>query len=206
MTIAPARGRPQASSREMLQEAAFELFLENGYEATTVSQIAQRAGVSRNTFFNYFSSKSDVFWIDLGASLSTVTAHLIAAPPRTAALDAIRDALLEGARALGPNRVPWALTQYELIGGAGDLQSSAMARLAEQFRAIEHFLLTRSTASELTARAIAYAALGSAVAAVQAWATAGTARGPLEPYLREALDPVCEGFASRIESNGVVRP
>ena len=64
-----ARGRPPASSREMLQDAAFELFLENSYAGTTVEEIAQRAGVSRNTFFNYFPTKSDVFWVELDESL-----------------------------------------------------------------------------------------------------------------------------------------
>ena len=49
-------GRPRASSRETLAEAACELFLEQGYEATSVVDIAQRAGVSRSSFFNYFSS------------------------------------------------------------------------------------------------------------------------------------------------------
>jgi AcrR family transcriptional regulator len=38
------RGRPPTSSREILQDAAFELFLENSYPKTTVDQIAQRAG------------------------------------------------------------------------------------------------------------------------------------------------------------------
>ena len=55
-------GRPKASSRETLAEAACELFLERGYDATSVADITQRAGVSRSSFFNYFASKSDVLW------------------------------------------------------------------------------------------------------------------------------------------------
>ena len=206
MANTPLRGRPQASSREMLQEAAFELFLENGYEATTIGQITQRAGVSRNTFFNYFASKSDVFWIDLDASLATVSARLLNAPLDTPAITVVRDALVAGARELGPLSVPWALTQHELIGGATDLQTSAMTRLGEQFRAIEHFLLTRSDASPLLAKSTAYAALGAAVAAAQSWAAAGTTRGELEPYVLEALRPVSEGFVIAVESVPALRP
>ncbi|MDQ2670204.1 MAG: TetR/AcrR family transcriptional regulator, partial [Gemmatimonadota bacterium] len=57
--IADARsGRPRASSRESLAEAACELFLERGYEQTSVTDIATRAGVSRSSFFNYFDTKS----------------------------------------------------------------------------------------------------------------------------------------------------
>ncbi|MGV8883802.1 MAG: TetR/AcrR family transcriptional regulator [Rhodoglobus sp.] len=204
MTNAPSRGRPQASSREMLQEAAFELFLENGYESTTIGQITQRAGVSRNTFFNYFSSKSDVFWIDLDESLATVSAYLLRAPITDSAIGVVRDALLAGARELGSHRVPWALTQHELIGAATDLQSSAMTRLGEQFRAIDHFLSSRSGASALLCTSTAYAAIGAAVAAAQAWAAAGTTRGELEPYVHEALGPVCNGFAVTVESGASI--
>jgi len=188
----------------MLQEAAFELFLENGYESTTIGQITQRAGVSRNTFFNYFSSKSDVFWIDLDASLATVSAHLLQAPVTDSAIAIVRDALVAGARELSSHRVPWALTQHELIGAATDLQSSAMMRLGELFRAIDHFLSSRSEASALLCASTAYAALGAAVAAAQAWAAAGTTRGELEPYVREALGPVCDGFVLTVESGASI--
>jgi AcrR family transcriptional regulator len=62
MTVTGRAGRPKASSRETLAEAACELFLERGYESTSVADITQRAGVSRSSFFNYFTSKSDVLW------------------------------------------------------------------------------------------------------------------------------------------------
>ena len=58
MTVDPRAGRPRALSRETLAEAACELFLEQGYEATSIAEIATRAGVSRSSFFNYFWSKA----------------------------------------------------------------------------------------------------------------------------------------------------
>jgi AcrR family transcriptional regulator len=58
-------GRPRASSQETLAEAACELFLEQGFGATTIADIARRAGVSRSSFFNYFASKSDILWAAL---------------------------------------------------------------------------------------------------------------------------------------------
>jgi AcrR family transcriptional regulator len=206
MTISPVRGRPQASSRETLQEAAFELFLEKGYEATTIGQIAQRAGVSRNTFFNYFSSKGDVFWVDLDDALKVVTTRLVETPAGRSALYAVRDALVVGGREMGSLQVPWALTQYALVGGAGDLISSALTRLHEHFTAIELFLLTRTPITAVRAKTAAYAVLGAAVAAVQIWAAAGISRGQLEPYLLEALDPVCAAFATADESSSGRRP
>jgi AcrR family transcriptional regulator len=67
-------GRPRASSRETLAEAACELFLERGYEQTSVSDIARRAGVSRSSFFNYFEGKSDVFWAGLDERIDAFAA------------------------------------------------------------------------------------------------------------------------------------
>lgn len=195
MPASTTRGRPLVSSREMLQEAAFELFLENSYARTTIDQIAQRAGVSRNTFFNYFAAKSDVFWVDLDDSLGRLSLCLRAASPETPAMQAVRDALLDVARDFGPSRVPWALTQYSLIGGVGELQASAMSRLAAQARVLTVFLTGRRV-DEATARAAAFAIVGAAVAAAQVWANAGTGRGDLEPYLDAAVAPVCDGFAA----------
>ena len=50
--------------REVLAEAAFELFLERGFERTTVDDIVARAGVGRRSFFRYFPSKEDVVFPD----------------------------------------------------------------------------------------------------------------------------------------------
>lgn len=72
----PTRGRPRASSRETIADAAIELFLEQGYEATSVTEITRRAGVSRSSFFNYFSGKSDILWFVFDKHLDAVLAAL----------------------------------------------------------------------------------------------------------------------------------
>lgn len=190
------RGRPQASSREMLQEAAFELFLENGYAGTTIDQIAQRAGVSRNTFFNYFPGKSDVFWIDLDSALDALGVELARAEPGDTPMGAVHRALLAVARQFGPERVPWALTQHDVVGDVPELYSAAVSRLAAHVRVIAGFLAARDDGvfSSMMAQAAAWAVVGGAVAAVRSWAAAGTTRGELESYVDEALKPACRGF------------
>ena len=180
----------------MLQEAAFELFLENGYAGTTIGHIANSAGVSRNTFFNYFAGKSDVFWIDLDSTLEHLRDALRTTPSELPAVDAVRDALLTIADDLGPERVPWALTQFTMIGDTQELQAAAMSRLSSHIRVLTDFLAPRllDPRSPLLARTAAYATVGACVAAAQAWAAAGTARGALRPYLESALAPVIDGF------------
>ena len=50
------------NARERLEAAALDLFAENGYEETTVAQIADRAGLNRATFFRHFADKREVFF------------------------------------------------------------------------------------------------------------------------------------------------
>jgi len=55
-------GRWQPEALPRLQQAAMELFLENGYDKTTVEQIARRAGLTQRTFFRYFADKKEVLF------------------------------------------------------------------------------------------------------------------------------------------------
>ncbi len=68
---------------ERLSEAAFSLFEERGYDATTVDAIAERAGVGRTTFFRAFSTKEDVIFPDHRAVLAKVQARLATTSPGT---------------------------------------------------------------------------------------------------------------------------
>ncbi len=56
----PIRERTRRLAQTELTSVAQELFLKNGYEATTVDQIAAAAGMSKRTFFRYFPSKDDL--------------------------------------------------------------------------------------------------------------------------------------------------
>jgi len=204
----PQAGRPRGSSRAMLQEAASELFLEQTYASTTIEQIARRAGVSRNTFFNYFAAKSDLLWVEIDGwltglpdALETALGIALAAgrgdiTQQTQPTDAIRVALLALAEAIPAGDVPWALTQTELMGTTLELQASALSRFTAQ-GAVLASAVERATAREQgdpLAQAFAVAALAATGSAALAWAGAGVARGSLVPFLDAALTPVCDGF------------
>jgi AcrR family transcriptional regulator len=70
-----------AQPADRLREAAFALFEQRGYEATTVDQIAETAGVGRSTFFRNFRSKEDVIFPDHSDVLARVRARLATAEP-----------------------------------------------------------------------------------------------------------------------------
>lgn len=113
---------------EVIREAAFRLFIERGYDATSVDEIVAAAGVSRSTFFRTFGSKEAVIFPDHEKLLASVEGRLRAST-QTSAIAAVSDAVrlvlfhyvAEGERARERYRltssVP-ALRERELISGA----------------------------------------------------------------------------------------
>jgi AcrR family transcriptional regulator len=113
---------------EVIREAAFRLFGERGYDATSVEEIVAAAGVSRSTFFRMFGSKEAVVFPDHDRLLASVEARLRAST-QTSAIAAVSDAVrlvlfhyvAEGDRARERYRltssVP-ALRERELLSGA----------------------------------------------------------------------------------------
>lgn len=173
----------------MLEEAAFELFLEQGYDGTTAADIARRAGVSRGTFFNYFPAKADVFWGDIDDALRSLPSLLRETDPGLPAEAAVRAGLVRLAGQFGPDRVPWILTQFEAMGSPAEVGVSALARMSRTVDALGQFVAERAgvSARDLSVRVISYSALGITLAAAQTWAEAGPIRGSLAPHLERAL-------------------
>ncbi|WP_134664359.1 MULTISPECIES: TetR/AcrR family transcriptional regulator [unclassified Amycolatopsis] len=95
-----ARWEPGA--RERLVVAAVDLFAEQGYDATTVAQIAERAGVTKSTFFRHFPDKRELL-VAGQETLSKLLAEGIAdAPADASPLEAVAEGLRRAATAMGP--------------------------------------------------------------------------------------------------------
>ncbi|MFS4094853.1 TetR family transcriptional regulator [Streptomyces sp. AF1A] len=90
------RERKKQRTREALLRIALELFTTQGYEHTTVDEIAESCEVSQRTFFRYFAGKEDVAF----AVQEMAEAHFVEAvrerPPHEAPMEALRQAVLEG--------------------------------------------------------------------------------------------------------------
>lgn len=179
-------GRPPAASRRMLQEAALDLFAERGYERVAVDEIARVCGVGRSTFFNYFRTKADVFWVEIDEALDMLDRAVGASVDAGAVTDAsaLQGVLAGVAGEFGPDRVPWVLTQGELIGDPETLAASAAARVARLADLLGRAL--RPGRAVFAARVTAAALAGAIVAGMLAWADAGIGRGALAPFLDAA--------------------
>ena len=96
---ANANGRKASAQRHRVRQdlaaAAMELFSTQGYEATTVDDIATAAGVARRTFFRHFKSKEEAIFPDHDATLERCAEILAAADPREHPLDTVCRAIKE---------------------------------------------------------------------------------------------------------------
>lgn len=178
-------GRPKASSRETLAEAACELFLERGYAATSVADITQRAGVSRSSFFNYFASKSDVLWSGVDERIGDAIDSL-GRLEKAATGESVRETLLRVVHDFAPDPLALALRNAGAMGLEDELVRDTGLRLARLSAAVS---LAASAAGVDVIRAdILGAAHAAAVlSSLRVWAEQGAGRGTPETVLREAL-------------------
>src|SRR5215470_12756676 len=163
-------GRRRVTSQAELEYVAFELFAANGFEQTTVEEIAAAAGIGRRTFFRYFPSKNDIPWGAFETELERMRARLRACPPEMPLMDAIRLALVDFNR-VSPAQVPMHRRRMELILRVPTLLAHSTLRFTAWREVIAEFVAERTglRPGELAPQAIAHAVLGVAVAAYEHW-------------------------------------
>ncbi|WP_370933073.1 TetR/AcrR family transcriptional regulator [Amycolatopsis sp. cg13] len=147
-----ARWEPGA--RERLVVAAVDLFAEQGYDATTVAQIAERAGVTKSTFFRHFPDKRELL-VAGQETLSRLLAEGIAdAPADASPLEAVAGGLRRAATAMGPMNRELAPRLKAAVAASTELQERD---------ALKSVGLAAAMTSALTARGLpdATAALAS---------------------------------------------
>ena len=99
----PARtppGRRPITSRAQISALAIRLFTTQGFEDTSVDDIAEAAGIARRTLFRYYSSKNEIPWGEFDDHLLELRTLLAGIPPETPMAQALVDALVSF------NRVP----------------------------------------------------------------------------------------------------
>lgn len=138
-------GRWQPDARVRLQEAALALYGERGYEETTVAEIAERAGLTKRTFFRYFADKREVlFW---GAELleQQMVAAIEAAPATASALGMI-GAALDAAAVRFEEVREFAGQRHRIIASSHELQERELIKAASLAAAMARALRARGIA------------------------------------------------------------
>jgi AcrR family transcriptional regulator len=95
-------GRWQPGATQRLVVAAVDLFTEQGYDATTVAQIAERAGVTKSTFFRHFSDKRELLVAGQDTLARLLADGITEAPADATPLRAVAAGLERAAGAMGP--------------------------------------------------------------------------------------------------------
>jgi AcrR family transcriptional regulator len=170
------RERKRQQTRERLTRAAMALFLERGFEATTLDDIAAAADISRRSFFHYFASKEDVVF----AWQEETTAALIAAvaerPAGESMLTAAENAISAMARQLEPGE---AIAMARLKRDNPALQARDQVKYEKLERALAAALEKRAGhKTELQARLVAMIATGAMRIGGELWAAEGAREKP----------------------------
>jgi TetR/AcrR family transcriptional regulator, regulator of mycofactocin system len=165
-----AAGRRRVTSRAELEQVAFDLFERQGFEHTTVEDIASAAGIGRRTFFRYFASKNEIPWGDFDGELARMRRRLAAAPPTASLMDAIRSAIVDFNR-MPTEQWPAHRRRMTFILGVPALQAHSTLRFAAWRQVIADFVAQRTgqRPDALLPATIAHAMLGVAVAAYEQW-------------------------------------
>lgn len=188
MTELGLRERKKLRTREAIQREATRLFLEQGYDATTIEQIAAAVDISPSTFFNYFPSKEDVVFWD---RYDPILASLITSGPAGETLsDAVFRALdqlsgaLEGEREL-------LMVRIRLLMEVPDLKARAWGEM-ERSRDFLSGIFAAKTGrdpGDLELRLVAMVILVASFEAIFEWVRVD-GKGPLLDLVSKALEMV----------------
>src|ERR1700731_2154882 len=133
------RWEPDAPGR--LAQAAMELYVEHGFEQTTVAEIAARAGLTERTFFRHFADKREVLFAGAGSLQDLLVSTLASTPDSVAPIDAVA-AALEAAGARLQERRDHARRRQAVIAANAELQERELIKLASLATALAETLRT----------------------------------------------------------------
>lgn len=182
-----SRWEPNAGGR--LVEAALELYAERGFDQTTVSEIAQRAGLTERTFFRYFADKREVLFSGQDALLDLMVGTLESAPASATPLGAIGIALRATAELFQQNP-DFNRRRHAAIAANAELQERELMKLATLTSALAAALRRRGV-PEPTASLAAEAGIAVFKISYERWIE-DPSRRDLVDFMQESLDALAE--------------
>lgn len=173
------RERKKAKTRAAIRQHAFRLFREQGYDATTVEQIAEAAEVSHSTFFRYFPTKEDVVLQD-DMELRWIDA-LQAQPPDLAPVEALRASLHDAFDSLSADDLAKIRETTDFALSVPAVRARMLDELARTIQVMATAIADRAGRSpdDFEVRTLAGAALG---VAISSWFTA---QGDMERFMTD---------------------
>ncbi|MDR5700470.1 mycofactocin system transcriptional regulator [Agromyces aerolatus] len=166
----PRMGRAPSTTPAEISHAALRLFMDRGFDATTIDDIAREAGIGRRTFFRYFSSKNDLPWGEFDDLLDRMRAHLAGMPADLPMMEQLRRSIVEF------NRVPDEEREYHrrrmaLLLHVPTLLAHSTLRYASWRQVVAEHVARRLglPESDLIPQTMAWTCLGVCLAAYEQW-------------------------------------
>jgi len=189
-------GRWEPGARERLVVAAVDLFTEQGYDATTVAEIAERAGLTRSTFFRHFSDKRELL-VAGQETLSRLLADGIAEAPADASpLAAVAEGLAHASSAMGPQNRELGPRIRAAVAASAELQERDALKSVGMAAAMTEALVARGVPDPVAHLAAELGVLAFKRGYAE-WSEGDRApEDDFAGYLRKALDELRAASAS----------
>jgi AcrR family transcriptional regulator len=182
------RQRKLQATRERLTRAAMALFLERGFEATTIDDIAAAADVSRRSFFHYFASKEDVVAAWQEGAAAALVAEVVGRPAGETMLTAAENAIAAALKRIDPAEAA-AMSRLKRDNPA--LQARDQLKYEKLERALAEGLAqrARTKSDQLKARLVAMIATGAMRVGGESWIGGGAREKP-EAFVKRTFDAI----------------
>lgn len=193
MTQKGRREQKREETRRRLMREGQRLFAEQGFDRTSVDEIAAAAGVSRRTFFHYFGSKEDVVLSRHDDFQSALVEAIRTAPPEAPLLQVAGQAVIAALGTFDPDEV--ALLE-RLKCDTPALRARDHGKYERLERSIAGALADRSGASpdDLRTRLDAMLVTGMLRVGGSGWVSAAAAGVPVEEYVRQLVSSLGHGL------------
>jgi mycofactocin system transcriptional regulator len=188
-------GRPEATSHAAIEQAAFRLFAERGFDATTLDAIAAEVGVGRRTLFRYYSSKNDIPWGQFDRTLDGFREILDSMPEDLPLHESVHRGVL-AFNEFPENAEPPHRDRMRLILQTPTLQAHSVLRYSEWRAVIAEYVARRRglDSRDVVPRVVGQVSLALALTAYEAWLESP------ESSLRELLNEAMCGLVQHLQT------
>ena len=186
-------GRRRSTTRDHIADVAIDLFSAHGFDAVSVDDVAQAAGIARRTVFRYYASKNAILWGDFDTHLNRLTELLDGVGGEVPLDEALRTALLEF-NTFGSTETARHRERMRVILETAELQAYSMTMYAGWRAVIARFVAARTDTkpTDLRPQTLSWTLLGVALSAYEYWLAdeSVTLTGALGAAFDVAFSPV----------------
>lgn len=178
-TIESLRERKKNATRKAIEDAAWDLFLERGYSATSVDDIAERASVAPRTFFRYFPTKEDVLYGEAHEAMAALDDAFHARPVDEPLIDSLVASIEQvTSRFRKDRKLMLQRFQMQREAGVEDMGESVRLRFAKKIADLVRDRLGDSPDAELRSKLVSTVLMSTSSVANDHWLSCGAEGDP----------------------------